>query len=122
MFVHAKLRKWAFQHSNTEKIMSIECSICFEKYQEEGEKCPKLLPCSHTLCLQCLEQLVNQGGRRLQCPECRENHQLPAGGVRAFNTNRYILEALAKEKKHESILNAVIDDVTQQVHGRTFPP
>ena len=51
---------------------------------------------------------------RLQCPECRENHGLAAGGVTAFNTNRYILKILEQEQEHEYILNAVIDDAAQR--------
>ena len=33
-------------HSITAKNMPTECGVCLEKYQEEGDKCPKLLPCT----------------------------------------------------------------------------
>ncbi len=64
----------------------VECSVCFEPFARDGEKQPKLLPCTHTLCLWCVGQLVN--GTMLTCPECREDHALPEGGAQGFPTNR----------------------------------
>ena len=31
--------------------METECIVCLETYEAEGEKCTKLLPCSHTVCV-----------------------------------------------------------------------
>ncbi|KAK3931565.1 E3 ubiquitin-protein ligase TRIM32 [Frankliniella fusca] len=41
----------------------MDCSLCLEDYNEE-ERVPKVLPCGHTVCLQCLRRLQ-------QCPMCR---------------------------------------------------
>ena len=73
--------------------MSTECSVCMENFQRDGHKCPKLLPCTHTLCLQCLQQLSN-GRPRIQCPECRIRHDVPNRNVMNFPTNRYMVENL----------------------------
>ena len=73
--------------------MSTECSVCMENFQRDGDKCPKLLPCTHTLCLQCLQQLSN-GRPRVQCPECRLRHDVPNRNVMNFPTNRYMVENL----------------------------
>ncbi len=69
--------------------MAASCSVCLEAFEEEGDRVPKLLPCSHTLCVACLQSLNNK--HRLQCPECRTTHRVlrGEGGVLAFPTNRY---------------------------------
>ncbi len=72
--------------------MDAECSVCFESYTQDGDRVPKLLPCSHTLCLQCLQQLPRHQGNRITCPECRKVHQVGQAGAEAFLTNRYILD------------------------------
>ena len=73
--------------------MAVECSVCMENFQRDGDKCPKLLPCTHILCLQCLQQLSN-GRPRVQCPECRIRHNVPNRNVMNFPTNRYMVENL----------------------------
>ncbi len=65
----------------------MECTVCLEEFEEEGDRVPKLLPCSHTLCLGCLEQL--ERGSRVVCPECRAQHRAPPQGPQGFPTNRY---------------------------------
>ena len=76
--------------------MATECSICLEKYEKQGDKIPKLLPCTHTVCLQCARQLIENS--KLNCPECRSENRVPAGG---FPTNRYIIDNLDLAKKVE---------------------
>ena len=76
--------------------MATECSICLEKYEKQGDKIPKLLPCSHTVCLQCTRQLIENS--KLNCPECRTENRVP---VRGFPTNRYLIENLDLAKKVE---------------------
>ena len=44
----------------------LECSVCLE---ELDETC-KVLPCQHTFCKKCLENIIASKGS-LQCPECR---------------------------------------------------
>ena len=62
-----------------------------EEFTKEGDRCPKLLPCTHTVCLWCLTQFRTP---RIRCPECRQPHQIPTGGPKGFPTNRYVLEIL----------------------------
>lgn len=52
----------------------LECAICFDTYQE-----PKLLPCFHVFCKQCLDKLVVEDGSSLSCPTCRHVTPLPKG-------------------------------------------
>lgn len=49
---------------------------------------PKLLPCQHTFCLQCLDSYADTAHRHLKCPECRAEHAIDIyEGVRTFPTN-----------------------------------
>ena len=82
--------------------MTTECCICWDRYQPDGYKCPKLLPCSHTLCLQCLREL-HERSPRIQCPECRADHNVPDRNVVNFPTNRYLLENLEQRQRTERL-------------------
>ncbi len=66
-----------------------ECAVCFEMYETEGDRVPKLLPCYHTLCLGCLKELV-QGFTTVLCPECRKVSKVPCeyGMQRVFRDVR----------------------------------
>ncbi|XP_072434502.1 tripartite motif-containing protein 3-like isoform X1 [Chiloscyllium punctatum] len=65
----------------------LTCSVCLERYNR-----PKLLPCQHTFCQDpCLSSLVDQDGREVKCPECRNVHAIPQEGVIGFPSNRTIL-------------------------------
>ena len=75
----------------------VECCVCLEQFEMDGDKTPKLLPCTHTLCLQCLQEL-SDGRPDIQCPECRHLHMAPDRNVINFPTNRYVLEILECRK------------------------
>ena len=66
----------------------INCPVCFEEYRESGNNIPRILPCTHTVCQKCVEELLQN--KELQCPECRVKH--PASkGILSFPQNKYIL-------------------------------
>ncbi|XP_011297754.1 SH3 domain-containing RING finger protein 3 isoform X3 [Fopius arisanus] len=44
----------------------LECSVCLERLDTSS----KVLPCQHTFCKKCLEEIVSTH-RELRCPECR---------------------------------------------------
>ncbi|CAF0963631.1 unnamed protein product [Adineta ricciae] len=65
----------------------LTCSTCINQFSSNSnEHQPKLLPCSHTVCRQCLERIVNSQPRSdaIKCPICREHILLPRGGVTSF--------------------------------------
>ena len=70
-----------------------------------GEHTPKLLPCSHTVCLQCLIRIVATFARdtgQFRCPICRELITIPRGGVQAlppsFLVNQ-LLDLMARQRR-----------------------
>ena len=54
----------------------VTCSLCTEEFRE-----PRALPCLHTFCLSCLEQLVvsNPQARTVKCPLCQADWVIPSG-------------------------------------------
>ncbi|XP_077972367.1 protein zyg-11 homolog B-like isoform X4 [Styela clava] len=48
----------------------LQCAVCMESYEESGPQTPKMLPCQHSFCVQCLKNISRAG--RIQCPSCRE--------------------------------------------------
>ena len=92
-----------------------ECCICLEQLQLLGDKRPKLLPCTHTVCLQCLKQR-SKGRSRIQCPECCAFHIVPKGNAKEFQTNRYILKVLEADLQHKM---RSADEVKQSIIHET---
>ncbi|XP_038057876.1 E3 ubiquitin-protein ligase SH3RF1-like [Patiria miniata] len=45
----------------------LECSVCLEPLDVTS----RVLPCQHTFCMRCLQQIINTRNE-LKCPECRE--------------------------------------------------
>ena len=65
----------------------ITCAICQEHYTE-----PKLLPCSHYFCKDCILKLALRAGagKSFSCPECSEEVVLPKGSVDKLQTAFFI--------------------------------
>ena len=53
--------------------VSVECSICNQRYRD-----PKVLPCFHCFCRDCIESLRVRN-RNFHCPECYRDATLPDG-------------------------------------------
>lgn len=50
-----------------------ECPICTEEY-DEGTHVPRLLPCQHSFCTECLTKNVR--GNKLICSMCKKSYNL----------------------------------------------
>ncbi|XP_019622200.1 PREDICTED: tripartite motif-containing protein 59-like [Branchiostoma belcheri] len=95
----------------------LSCPICNNQLVE-----PKALPCLHTYCCKCLQELARRaenGRRRLQCPECRKTVVIPAQGVQAFPTNYLVANVLdkvqqCKEEKKKQADETDMCDVHKQ--------
>ena len=56
-------------------MADVMCEKCDEYYKD-----PRMLPCLHTFCLQCLEKEL-ESQSTLHCPTCKEKVKLPRNGV-----------------------------------------
>lgn len=65
----------------TEALKEPSCTVCLDHFKE-----PKVLPCCHTFCKNCLERILEKSVEKdvLTCPQCRANHQVPVGGAEGF--------------------------------------
>ncbi|XP_025080733.1 uncharacterized protein LOC112556181 [Pomacea canaliculata] len=76
--------------------VDMTCAVCTEVYTS-----PRFLPCYHTFCLHCLEQLANIHGDIIPCPTCRAPATVPPGGVRALQVNFYFTEEALEQARSE---------------------
>ena len=55
----------------------VSCSVCMSPFTD-----PKILPCFHTFCVHCLNELQRTSGKHgeITCPECRRKFQVPGSG------------------------------------------
>ncbi|PVD36453.1 hypothetical protein C0Q70_03437 [Pomacea canaliculata] len=77
---------------------SLVCAVCTEVYRS-----PRFLPCYHTFCLPCLEELANRHGSILPCPTCRASVPVPPGGVSALQVNFYMTEEALEWARSEDL-------------------
>ena len=67
------------------------CSVCFEPYKQWGDHVPRILPCFHTLCEMCIQDLLDRN--QFDCPECKTTHPAEKG-AKSFKLNKYVLSHL----------------------------
>ncbi|XP_078699889.1 E3 ubiquitin-protein ligase TRIM45-like [Branchiostoma floridae x Branchiostoma belcheri] len=87
----------------------LECTICLEPYKD-----PKILPCLHTFCKDCLEKFVAKQGEvkdRFPCPTCRIETVLPEGGVAGLKNNFFVLSLRDTVQAHKNVASVEDDKV-----------
>lgn len=85
----------------------MECGICFQRFSfRHGRRKPKVLPCGHSLCVDCVTAVFS---RARQCPTCRV--PVPYGvEVGSLPSNYSLLEVLEKSRaRHRARLAARMD-------------
>ena len=75
------MQECRFRPDQLNPIMSVkeqlvmECTICFDGLDlSEILKTPRILPCGHTFCSDCLANLI-QANSSLKCPNCNSKFQ-----------------------------------------------
>src|SRR6218665_485392 len=66
-----------------------ECPICMNVFTD-----PRVLPCIHTFCLECLKSISDTAqkdtGHKLPCPLCRKEFIIPTDGLAAVPKNFFL--------------------------------
>jgi hypothetical protein len=97
-----------------------------------GSHTPKLLPCSHTVCLECLSHIASSQTRdtgSFRCPICRELITIPRGGVAAlppsFLVNQ-LLDLMSRQRREvipkcsvhiNQVLKSQLDNIMRPMNG-----
>ncbi|XP_012712867.3 E3 ubiquitin-protein ligase RNF152 [Fundulus heteroclitus] len=73
----------------------LECAICFSQFNNVF-RCPKMLNCKHTFCLECLARMNVKSSEpsAIQCPLCRGLTPLPPLGLPKLATDSTVLSYL----------------------------
>ncbi|XP_027855419.1 tripartite motif-containing protein 59 isoform X2 [Xiphophorus couchianus] len=83
----------------------LTCSVCYSLFSD-----PRVLPCSHTFCKNCLENLLQVSTNYsiwrplrlpIKCPHCRSVVELPPSGVDALPSN-VSLRAIVEKYQRDS--------------------
>ncbi|XP_071804622.1 uncharacterized protein [Asterias amurensis] len=79
----------------------LECPICSGRFEQ-----PKLLECSHSFCLECLQQLRQNSPSttRLSCPVCRQETLINENGIDDLKTNFLALSLIGSIETQETRL------------------
>ena len=59
------------------------CAVCLESWVNKDAR---ILPCDHTFCFNCLEQIVVE--EIIECPMCREEHDVPGNDIELIRKNQ----------------------------------
>ena len=80
----------------------VTCAVCQEHYTD-----PKILPCLHYYCKQCILRLDLRTGKNkpISCPECRKDTTLPEGGVEELKSAFFIHRLKSMYVKHKKALS-----------------
>jgi transcriptional regulator NrdR family protein len=62
---------------------AIQCGLCLEQYTENGRRMPLNIPCGHSACMGCLENIRNSC-----CPFCRKKF---SGTIKNFSRNLTVI-------------------------------
>ncbi|KAK7485598.1 hypothetical protein BaRGS_00023173 [Batillaria attramentaria] len=77
----------------------LSCGICLGRYRR-----PKVLPCLHTFCQNCLASYVPAHSLALTCPVCRQTSILPLEGVAGLQTNFFVTNLIDVVAAQQSVV------------------
>ena len=89
-----------------------ECSICTETMVD-----PRVLPCIHTFCFKCLDQLWKEPGVKVPCPLCRTEVVIPVEGVSGLPKNFFVEKLVEAQKMTETENELAMCDICSTEEG-----
>eukprot|EP00058_Branchiostoma_floridae_P021898 XP_002607388.1 hypothetical protein BRAFLDRAFT_69798 [Branchiostoma floridae] len=93
----------------------LTCSICLELFTR-----PKVLPCQHTFCQDCLQDIVSRQVP-LQCPICRQQARPPPQGVEGLPDN-HLVTSLCERLQNQATLSGETREQPQSGNRCSFHP
>ena len=75
----------------------LTCPVCLSQFDS-----PKTLPCLHSFCLKCIQQLpvdLEKGKHMVSCPTCRKTTQVPDKGPADLPT-AFVINSLVEIQEH----------------------
>lgn len=83
------------QGSEDQVFPDLECAVCFSQFNNVF-RCPKMLQCKHTFCLECLARINVKSPHpdTIQCPLCRGLTPLPSHGLPKLDTDPAVFSYL----------------------------
>ena len=64
----------------------ITCPVCLRHFDQ-----PRMLPCSHTFCFQCLQQMATQNNGLFECPR-RDGVTVQGNEINTLPANKVVLD------------------------------
>ena len=83
----------------TVDLSELTCSICLEVFTD-----PRILPCVHSYCFDCLDGWVKKspGNNTITCPLCNETSPVPKGGLRKVKNNYFLQDLVRRMNKKDT--------------------
>lgn len=95
-------RKRATQPPDEENVDTLRCKRCSEEY-DCASRAPKVLPCGHTCCLQCIYQLHKSPKCNALCPQCKNMFSATPRRIDKLPANLALLSVQAQlQRKRRS--------------------
>ena len=69
---------------------NIICPICHNDYED-----PRILPCGHAVCHDCLQGLLDKDEPSWECPECSTMY-IAVDGAKSFPKSKYLLGVMKR--------------------------
>lgn len=66
----------------------ITCAVCLRHYDE-----PRMLPCAHTFCLQCIHDMVSHDDDLLECPKL-DGTKVHGGEIDRLPSNQVVCDLI----------------------------
>ncbi|XP_041359101.1 E3 ubiquitin-protein ligase Midline-1-like [Gigantopelta aegis] len=66
------------------------CDICID-YYDDKDKSPKILPCFHTFCNNCLEKMFDKSLKQITCPKCQQIWRVDTTIQKKFPQNNMVM-------------------------------
>ena len=90
-----------------------DCPVCFCEYSTEGQQTPYVLPCGHSVCLECSFRLLGSPPKDAKCPFCRRSLPTHKNGLSVNYALLSVLDQHFDSRKSMSICSSSKTEVVE---------